>query len=1077
MLRPLLASVLVRCSSRFCVTETGRRPCSTLGDIRECIAAMREKEKLTGGVVQLCITEDMQIFVEHREASSHSERRVVSLDKTFQGSPSTTVAAALRSLSSSCASTAALSGPAAASSSSLLPLRQSFTSESTVIDLTRVAAEDARSLLLHVENTYPALKLLVRHTKGKDLQGTKMHTVQVELVPRAEKGGLSQLSSDMQRLVDTFKGEGVGEGFNGCVRRAVREAFESAQLPLPKLSSTSDDASTLLSLYVQTWVQDGYQLFLTVLPGNSRNVECTVRHPSHGHVLGTTTLPLTAIGLRDMLVFCDRVAASYKPERYAAVQQRLQRSPLHLVLPRDNLRVKRLLRRLLFYYYGISDDDIAFVAAVKPGSVYAAEITVRLPPPYSTAHSGATPLPPFLVASAHGTGSKRALELAAVHAMETLFPDVFAKQVAYHPTIREIQQCDTASVTANVPPQVVRGFEAQLRWAVQTIHADFVVESVLLKQCTPYPLWGVSTGSSIAWLSQLFLLRPASSSEADAGSGVVRELCAHAFDNRRSRSEHKVIAAALAKHFPVLCKASVEDAKKRKLIDSNGAPTPFEGVQPLQGSETECCAAALSSDPCLTTLTPSRSSVLQPLSGGGDVRNSALECFWMSLTSSTSAGQQLMLRVQRSADIAMPGGGAGGRCGVYAAKCVTVMDGAEEMERLVSEAAATTEIGALFAVLEAAQQTSLPNLLPYTTVRGTEERVQAESAITANVVDEKVRKAVTFLTDIPTTLPTSTPVQTCTQAIGLLYGLHCSARVTQEGAQYVGELWGSFPVDSAVLKHHDHVSANPFTLDRIFFLGRGQAESPFMAVVRAAQHAFEQHVRVHQRVFHNPVIEGGVLHLQPMKGSRLADLCDAVLNEIKATSDKALTDHTLTLRFQKRALFELAFTVSSGTQAIKLEEAVSRRLLDCAREFSIRVSTETGMVFVTPAALATLTFHTPVQLLRQLCEIIYGMTLHEDVVKVHKEWHCRLSARLTGELACCVAESSAARKRTAIDAAAASVLKRYFADEVAHIPSYAAVCPTQGGDAKAAEEAMAQTELEDFIFQLSDATDDAPPGS
>ncbi|KPA79405.1 putative mitochondrial hypothetical protein [Leptomonas pyrrhocoris] len=1049
------------------------RPCSTLGDIQAFIVALREREKLIGGAVQLCITEDMRVFAEHTVSSlGREQRRIVPYQKVQRGDAATTVAEALRSLQSNGTTAAASRGASTVSSSRSFfeRGRPALTVRPTVVDLSRVTADEVRRLVLHIENTYPALKLLMRHTSGQDLQGTKLHTIHVELVPRARQANTAQLPTDVQHLVDTFKGESVGEGYHSCLRRALRDAFASAQLPWPSLPDSDAASSTLLALYAKTWVNEGFQLlmgasaFSSSLPTDC--VECTVRHPTHGQVLGTTTLSTTAVGLRDLLTFCDKVAASYNPERYASVQQRIRSSPLHLVLPTSRLRVKRLLRKLLHYHYGCVDSDITFAAHEKSEGVFAGEITLRFSPPCVTLLD-TVPTPFFVLAKTNGTARGKVLELAAVQAIQTLFPEIFEKQIAYHADVRAIQQSDRASASANVPPRVSRGLEAQLRWATQTINADFVVESVLLRQNTPYPLWGVSTGSSVAWLSQLFLLKPSASSTTAAAAAstpdVVRELCVHAFDNRKSRSENKVVAAALAKCFPDLCRACVKDAQEKNLIDRDGAPTPFEGVVPMQDSDAERFASALSSDTCLSTLVPTRSSVLQPLPAC-DVRDSALESFWNFITG--NAAEQLTVRVRRGGDESTSGGNGG-----YTAACVA--GGAESaggMERVVCEATSGTEIGALFALLESTRKV----IRREKGTTSTTDNTNKQEGSSAGSADLQPRSTMEFLAGVPTSLPTSTPLQTCIDAIGRLYGLRCSVRITQEGAQYTGELWGNYPVESAVLKHHEKVASTVFFLDRNFFLGRGHAESPFMSVVRAAQNVFERHVRVRQRAFHETVVHEGRLHLHPAENGCLARLLDAVVCEIKATSGKALTGSTLILRFHHGELYQLAFSVASGTQSIVLEETVSRQLLGCLHDFCTRVSVETGVEFLPAPKLATMEFHTPEQLLRLLCQLAYGLDLRVEVQQVHKIWHCRLSVPVTEELACCVAESSASRKKEAVDAAAMGALKRYFADAVPHIPSFAALPPSQSGEA---DVDAVPTSMDNYTFQMSNAVEDAPPST
>ncbi|GET89108.1 hypothetical protein, conserved [Leishmania tarentolae] len=981
----------------FC-TESQSRRCSTLGHVQSLFQALRESKGVQGGAVRLCITEDMRVVVEHHPASEGAAQALVQEVTAWQGTSSSTVQEALGHLNPSG------DRPSSACSLQSSPLPPVCQGGLTIVDLTRVNSEETRRVMKYLEQRYPQLRLQVRHTSGQDLQRTELHTASVELVPRGVGVQVASLASEEQRLAEVFKGEGVAESYMGCMRRALRDAFTAAGLPYPSGSMVDAAAVSVLSLYTTVWSSEGFSLCLT--PGvTSDHAECSLRHGATGKSLDSTAVALSGDGLRALLKFCDDTTSKHFPDSHASIQQRLRSAPLHLVLPRTNLRVKHLLRRLLLYYYGIDEDRVVFRAERVDGSMHRSQVQVCIDLPTVANAMGDAP-GCFVLGTATGRSKSSTVELATVLSLQTLFPDVFERDIAYHPEVRVILESSKATASHDAAPHPGQGLEHQLCWALQRQNAAFVLETLMLKPNSLHSEWGIATGATPVWLSQLYIVRGhargKSADGADTGAGATRELCCCAFDGRKARSEQKAMAAALAQRFSDLCHLSVEKAQEKKLIDAGGAPTPCPGVKALKDASGTAMVAALSSDTFISFLDLRKSPQRQPLPPV-ETADSALERFWCA----TKAHPSFLgsIRVVREADRA-----------VYVARC-TGADAADDLpERVIAEAAGSTEIGALFALLRSVQE------LPEVVCTDTSSTGSAKSC---------------WMTDLPLTLPDASPLKTCAEALGRLYGLQCSVCVRQDGGTYTAELWSAIPAGSALSQPHPRFSTNPFSADRSFHLGRGYARTPQLAVVRAAHNVFQMHVRVHHRPFGEEVVMKGQVRLQTDAQGSLTRLRDTVVAEIVSTSDRMVSDNWLLFIFEHDQVSKLSFHVTSQERSVVLEEVTGKNLLSCARDMANRISHETSGAFLPRASLSEVIAHTAEQLLGKLCLKAYGLPLQVDTCQRGQVWHCRLSVPISDEIAYCIAQASGVRKRDTVEAAAAIALREYFADELPHIDSFA----------------------------------------
>ncbi|KAG5503163.1 hypothetical protein GH5_04224 [Leishmania sp. Ghana 2012 LV757] len=981
-------------------TVPQRRHCSTLGQIHSMLQTLRHAKRVQGGALRLCITEDMRVIVEHQPPSEVVAKALAHEVVGWQGTSSVTVREAVGHLHPSDELCRGESRPQ-------LPVTTPVPmSSATIVDLSRVNSDELRGVMRFLEDRHPKLRLLVHHTSGRDLQGTHVHSASVKLVPRGMGVQVASLSDEEQHMAAVFNGEAVGESYLGCVRRALRDAFSAADLVYPSSSALSPTAVSVLSLYTEAWGSDGFSLHLmpSVIP---KHVECSLRHSATGKSLASCAVALTSDGLRKLMKFCDDSTAEYYADRHASIQQRLRSAPLHLVLPRSCLRVKHLLRKLLLYYYGIAEEDVVFRAEMLSGFVHRAEVQARLQLS-GTVNGADGPLGIFVLGKATGSSKSSTVLLATVQALRTVFPDVFEREIAYHPEVRAILESSKATLSDDVAPHPGQGLEKQLRWALQRQNASFTLETLLLKPNATLSEWGIATKAKPVWVSQLYIVGgspdAAAADATAAGATTSCDLVCCAFDSRKARSEQKALAAALAQRFPDLCHASVKQARENKLIDAGGAPVPCVEVQPLQDASTNLFTTALSSDPFLKLLLPRKSTEPQslPLLQSAD---SALERYWCATKAHTSFLGSI--RVMREASRA-----------VYVARCTMAGGTYDALERVIAEATGSTEIGALFALVRGLQK--LPEVVC--------QAASAEAADEARLVEA-----------LPSALPNASPLQTCAQAIARLYGLQCSVCLRQCDAMFLAELRGTIPVGSALCEEHSRFSTTPFAAGRPFYLGQGHGTTALVAVVRAAQQVFEVHIRAHHRAFDEEVMMRGQVRLQPDVQGSLGRLRDAVVDEIKSTSKRIVNDSWLLFNFEHHQVSDLSFCISSHKHTVVLEHVVGKNLLSCARELANRISHETSVAFLLPAHLSAVVAQTAEQLLSKLCLQAYGLTLQTDTCQRGQMWHCRLSVPISDEMAYCIAQASGLRKKDTVEAAAVAALREYFGEELPHIYSFAAL--------------------------------------
>lgn len=970
--------------------HTQRRLCSTLAHLQSALRTVRQAKRLEGGTLRLSISEDLRVLVEHQAASDSAAVAVA----MWQGESTCTLREALRHLH---ASQEAETQPTPPTPSTTTAPRQR-----TLLNGTNGHSEDVQHAMSYLARSYPQVQLKVQHTSGVDLLGAKLHTISVRLEPRGLGVAVESLPAEQQRLVKKFDGESVGDTYTGCLRRALKEACAAVGLSYDAISVETAARQSVLSLYAQLWTGDGFELRLEPLDTiegatTAAAVSLALKHASTGRTLASTFVSLTPDGLRGVLDFCDKIAAEHYRGGHAALHARLRAAPLYLVLPRTRLDARRLLTKLLVFHYGVDAADVRVQVRMSKCHMYSVEVHGSLSSLPATNESGGCAAPPFKLGSAQGISKVAAVDAAMVQAIRALFPDIYAREIAYHPDIKAIVESERVSVTgAEQQPCASHGLVAQLQWALRREFATHVVELRLLKHQTAFPDIGIATGHASVWQAKVFLQLPA----APDATAAPQELVACAYDQRKSRSEQKAVAAALAKRYPQLCEASIALARSRNLIDASGAPTPCPVLQQLKGTGISTCAAAQAADPFLAALDLQQARATQPLPAT-HTGDSVLEKYWAA--TQTEASLLGSVCVGRE-----PGGST------YAARCTRAdTTAADAQEHVLASATALSEISALLALFKEMQ--SVPEVVP----------ADAAATLVATLAD--VAAAA------PPRLPPGTPLQTCAVTMAQLYGLACSVLVRHMDSGWEADLFGVVPAGSALATPHPRLAQSPFTADRNFFLGRGRGDSAATAVVRSAQQAYELHVRVHQRAFAGEPVMSGEVRLTPEPQSRLARLCDGVLAEIKAVSQRNVEESALTLRWTQEEGCRMYFSVTADAKAVVLEDASGTNVLACARELCKHIAAETGGAFLSPATLAEMRPNTPEALLGELCRTAYGAAL-ETGLNVRKDaWHCRLCLPLTTDVHYCMVEASATRKRDAVDAACVAALQTYFAEELPHV--------------------------------------------
>lgn len=922
-------------------------------------------------------------------------------------------------------------GQRAGAASSSPPLLQC-----QLVDLSTYTSAEVHAAARHLQLQFPRLQLVAQHTSGHDLQGSRLHSIAVRLEAKETD---SELTSAEREVLPLFLGEAVAASYNGCMRRAMREAFQHAKIPFPGIEETAPGAS-VLRLFASLIAASGGTIYGTSIDAG-QTVDFVVRNDSSGVVLSHVR-GKASDGLRLLLAVCETAAEAANPGQHSELKQQIADYPLHIVLPEKSVRVKDLLRKLLNFYYGLVEEEVMFEVLPTAVGVFTARILARYPPiitwaaevPAAAMNDRAAIPPPCLLSTTTGTSKKTARDLAAICAMQEQFPLLFEEKISYHPDIQGTLASTKATAAGSMCPPAARGIEAQLRWALGQQGKTVAVESVHLKPRTAYPDFGLRTTSTPVWVSQLFLLSNASPAGDNEAQRVFA--CA-AVDGRKSRSEQKAMASLLAVLFAKECATGVTMAQKAGLIDASGKPTAChnahallessDGTAPVNEEATESYFTLFRPDLVPGTIElpfqPSTSGILggywetvvtgweAAVKGGQDIQRQG------SLTVENTEFPNLFCArwVVTSSDK------SAGESGARASSSPEVET---DPLRTSLEVTASTEIEALFRLLH---------------------QLQDRCAAASRSDDSNANSISTAFVGIKPWCPSVAPLKMVVEAVASLYGFACSVKITGDAAWYEAELWGKLPPSSSLLQLSacSISAASVFSAEKAFYLGRGAEATPLMAVRRCAQQVYEVHIRPYQRPFPESVCHGGSAVLAIDPSSQLYHLTDAVLTEIKLTSQRPLSSSEVQLRCSKSGDWSVDFVVTSGDDTITLEEVKGSSILSVIRSLGECISSETGLTFVTAAQVKSLVHQTQEQLLFQLCRLLFGLCLQVDTCLVHHSWHCRVIFVVDEKLSACIGCGSGSRKRDTVERTCGHILAVHFPKERQWISGDAAAASTK----------------------------------
>eukprot|EP00796_Vickermania_ingenoplastis_P003721 gene3721-2620_t len=395
-----------------------------------------------------------------------------------------------------------------------------------------------------LQRRFPGLVLHTTHTTGIDLQGNKTHTIAVELRPATlssttttttTTGAASDASSSAEKetcvpaasLTDAekeamkrFRGESVGLGYRGTLKRAIAAAFKSlgdaegndggntttatrevargiqntsnaAAAPMPgSPTACAPCVLCVLRLYAQvikapfcvqwdplTTSPSTFRVVLTESSSSAASGDCIQRTPKilgEGHV-NRDNGPIAAL-----LAALERAAAAYDAIGCAEVRDKVDGSGLYVLLPERAVNIKHVLEKILQFYLGAEPSALVVEVAHNNG-LFVSSVTVTIPLPALGLAETAVKV---LLAHAVGRSKKHANELAMVKAIEVHFPRLYEEQIAFHPEVQRMRSNEQASDKGDeVCPHISRGLLCQLEWACQ--REGLVLEMDAIKQAPP----------------------------------------------------------------------------------------------------------------------------------------------------------------------------------------------------------------------------------------------------------------------------------------------------------------------------------------------------------------------------------------------------------------------------------------------------------------------------------------------------------------------------------------------------------------------------------------------------------------
>lgn len=836
------------------------------------------------------------------------------------------------------------------------------------------SSDEMQRVKERIKTMFPRLRLVQEHSSGKDVQGRRTHTISVRL---KESVIGADLSPEEQIAVSSFRGESVGSSYASTFRRATAQALRCVGLDYPSMEDSDSAGVSPLSLYLDVLHASCSSLVVSILSSTS---SVTIKITD-----GETTLCVLTgqqkYALSLLVSAMESAAIKTSPAQADAVKQRLVQSPLVLVLPDTNIRVKHILRRLLAYHYGISASDVQFHITSVISGVYQCEVKASVPHP--TEDDGRLEC---TLSTASDTSKRSAAQLASTMAIKTHFPRIYEEQLSFHPEFEQLLTDAEAAMETVSPPHISQGLRAQLEWALLGSGLKVRIDTQRLLPNSIHQELRACV-SQLTWVSAVHFV----------GAETADECVARAFDAKKSRSEQKAVAAAIARKFPVKCGAAVAKAQSEGLLT---------GADP-----TECGAVKLVTEEPVPEVEDRLLAAIQ-----GTPRQ-VLACSWDPVDNALS-----YLRGLGNRYAASPHGGAG--VGDFnestvmeteSGKHVTTLSlippvqagGGPDSRKVCASASSTLKIVSiiraytkLFEVVFSAHPVDHSGMHSFYASLGPEQKPPI-----ATLVDL-----------LPSQFPSSTPLESIVKSLTVLYGLQIELCTRTERGGYAVELWGRIPGESSNGE------------DSMFFLGVGYGRTVQQAAIRCSQYCYQSHVRPHLNIFDGRTVLSGTFDVLFSNSSTLGELISAVTTEISTMQSPTQCRGTIKIKFciESDSSYECILYGVAEKSSVQLEKASGRTLPAAIKSLSQYISREMDLIFALPPRAEAVP---ALEALKGVWASTFGITVSVDTVLVKSLWHCRLSLELDPTRYYCLSTGTAARKNEAVESAALTALDELYGED------------------------------------------------
>lgn len=821
-----------------------------------------------------------------------------------------------------------------------------------------------------IQAKFPRLALHTTHTTAADLQGNKTHTISVALRP---------LQSDIiataeeSEAINRFRGESVGLGFRGTLRRALSSAFTELGDSFSPSAPQDDEPMTMSVVRLYTQVLDN-DLKISWDESN-----CLFTVQKAGKTISQITHKSPIVALLSAL---EAASSAYSPSAYEDVKNKLSNSGLYVLLPDKSVNAKHLLEKILQFFIGINSSALT-VDVLSNNGIFNATVKVIIP--FHSMKIAETDLD-IVLSRASGRSKKNAKELAVVKAIEDHFPQIYNDQIAFHPEIQRMRSNENASEDGDICPHISRGLLCQLEWATKKAGFTFSIDSTRVVPKTSKEN-DEDSSTAIYWKTIIFLFND-HEKKTPIFSYVVS-------DARKSRSTQKAIAGIIYQKFRKNCLEAVEYAINKRLLNPDGSPVLDERLEELAVENDD---VQYRSDPLIREL---QLAPYQYIKGNDP-----------------SDVLPLMERYRLFADdfarlkYKSP----------YARMHEKIHEGETESSATLTAILEGKDGG----IVEQLDYVKVTHKLPLRALLSAYVKLLELHAIEGGVSTTKELQvaAAVFSKQIPSSFPNDLPLSSIAQLVMNLYGCAILMNFLTEGNSTVVRLYA---VDREVVDD-EGVSPAEGPLNDSLFLGRGEGSDVHHAVFLCCRQIYNNHFKVLGSLFSELETSSlkSMININPK--STFYDLLQSVVEEIKVSLPSSTTcTESVVVEYGENSTppIQLCFKIEADNKKVELEKVKGSDFIELLQDLGNCISLETQFIFCAPKRISEPNL-SHFQRVTILLSQFLGISVENDVLRRDGVWYCRLTALVGHNYYWCLCTASASKKNDATEAAALYAIRKYF---------------------------------------------------